>query len=88
MLFSDIRKLWTRALILNRPGRPLERVGSDLVSGLADLESYGQMVLANPDFVARLTANSTMNEANRTTFFGGDAQGYTDYPHLHDPTDA
>ena len=88
VLLSDIRKLWTRALILNRPGRPLERVGSDLVSGLADLESYGQMVLANPDFVARLTANSTMNEANRTTFFGGDAQGYTDYPHLHDPTDA
>ncbi|EUC20275.1 UNVERIFIED_ORG: 2,4-dienoyl-CoA reductase-like NADH-dependent reductase (Old Yellow Enzyme family) [Burkholderia sp. CF145] len=88
VLLSDIRKLWTRALILNRPGRPLERVGSDLVSGLADLESYGQMVLANPDFVARLTANSTMNEANRTTFFGGDAQGYTDYPHLHDPADA
>jgi 2,4-dienoyl-CoA reductase-like NADH-dependent reductase (Old Yellow Enzyme family) len=88
VLLSDIRKLWTRTLILNRPGRPLERVGSDLASGLADLESYGQMVLANPDFVARLTANSTMNEANRTTFFGGDARGYTDYPHLHDPADA
>lgn len=87
-LLSDIRKLWTRAFILNRPGRPRERVGSDLASGLADLESYGQMVLANPDFVARLTANSTMNEANRTTFFGGDARGYTDYPHLHDPADA
>ncbi|BDC43039.1 alkene reductase [Paraburkholderia terrae] len=87
-LLSDIRKLWTRALIVNRPGRPLERVGSDLASGLADLESYGQMVLANPDFVARLTANSTMNEANRTTFFGGDARGYTDYPHLHDAAGA
>ncbi|BCG02328.1 alkene reductase (plasmid) [Paraburkholderia sp. PGU19] len=88
VLLSDIRKLWTRALIVNRPGRPLERVGSDLASGLADLESYGQMVLANPDFVARLTANSTMNEANRMTFFGGDARGYTDYPHLHDAADA
>ncbi|BFG78202.1 alkene reductase [Paraburkholderia terrae] len=88
VLLSDIRKLWTRALIVNRPGRPLERVGSDRASGLADLESYGQMVLANPDFVARLTAKSTMNEANRTTFFGGDAQGYTDYPHLHDAAGA
>ncbi|AUT64204.1 alkene reductase [Paraburkholderia terrae] len=88
VLLSDIRKLWTRALIVNRPGRPLERVGSDRASGLADLESYGQMVLANPDFVARLTANSTMNEANRTTFFGGDARGYTDYPHLHEPAGA
>ncbi|MFP3552489.1 alkene reductase [Paraburkholderia sp. SIMBA_049] len=88
VLLSDIRKLWTRALIVNRPGRPLEQVGSDLASGLADLESYGQMVLANPDFVARLTAKSTMNEANRTTFFGGDARGYTDYPHLHDAAGA
>ena len=88
VLLSDIRKLWTRALIVNRPGRPLERVGSDLASGLADLESYGQMVWANPDFVARLTANSTMNEANRMTFFGGDARGYTDYPHLHHSADA
>jgi len=32
---------------------------------LADLEAYGQMVLANPDFVARLKAGAAMNEADR-----------------------
>jgi N-ethylmaleimide reductase len=53
-----------------------------VASGLADLEAYGQMVLANPDFVARLKASAPMNEADRATFFGGAARGYTDYPAL------
>ena len=69
-------------MILNRAGRPRDRIGVDVASGLADLEAYGQMVLANPDFVARLKTNSPMNEAVRATFFGGGAQGYTDYPAL------
>ncbi|MCL2076477.1 MAG: alkene reductase [Betaproteobacteria bacterium] len=81
-LLADIRKLWKGALILNRPGRSRDLVGSDVASGLADLESYGQMVLANPDFVERLKANAPMNAADPATFFGGSARGYTDYPTL------
>jgi len=53
-LLADIRKLWPGALIVNRPGRPREQAGADVAAGLADLEAYGQMVLANPDFVERL----------------------------------
>lgn len=81
-LLSDIRALWTGTLILNRPGRAREQMGADLASGLADLESYGQMVLANPDFVARLKANASMNPADRNSFFGGGNVGYIDYPTL------
>ncbi|TXH67688.1 MAG: alkene reductase [Thiothrix sp.] len=81
-LLQDIRRLWTGTLILNRPSRPREQIGSDIESGLADLEAYGQMVLANPDFVTRLQHNVPMNAADRATFFGGDAKGYTDYPSL------
>jgi N-ethylmaleimide reductase len=81
-LVADIRALWKRALILNRPGRPRDQVGADVASGRADLEAYGQMVLANPDFVARLKADAPMNDADRATFFGGAARGYTDYPAL------
>jgi N-ethylmaleimide reductase len=81
-LVADIRALCKRALILNRPGRPRDQVGADVASGLADLEAYGQMVLANPDFVARLKADAPMNDADRATFFGGAARGYTDYPAL------
>ena len=79
---GDLRALWTQSLIVNRPGRPRNRIGADLASGLADLEAYGQMVLANPDFVARLKTGAPMNEADRASFFGGAAQGYTDYPLL------
>jgi len=84
-LLGDIRSLWKQALIVNRPGRPRDQIGVDVASGLADLESYGQMVLANPDFVARVKAAAPMNEADRVSFFGGAAQGYTDYPRLRQP---
>ncbi|MFT9296553.1 MAG: hypothetical protein ABF542_00380 [Gluconobacter sp.] len=53
-LLSDIRQLWTSRLILNRPGRPREGIGNDVASGLADMEAYSQMILANPDFLTRL----------------------------------
>jgi N-ethylmaleimide reductase len=81
-LLGDIRSLWKQALIVNRPGRPRDQIGADVASGLADLEAYGQMVLANPDFVARLKAGVPMHKADSASFFGGSAQGYTDYPTL------
>lgn len=83
-LLSDIRKLWHQPLILNRPGRPSDQIGADIASGLADLEAYGQMVLANPDFAERVETNAPMNEADRSTFFGGTEKGYTDYSVLAD----
>jgi N-ethylmaleimide reductase len=81
-LLGDIRGLWQQSLILNRPGRPRSQIGADVAAGLADLESYGQLVLANPDFVARLRMDAPMNEADRDTFFAGAERGYTDYPLL------
>lgn len=79
-LLADIRRVWKRVLIVNRPGRPRDRIGADVAAGLADMEAYGQMILANPDFVARLKADAPLNDADRMTFFGGAAKGYTDYP--------
>lgn len=81
-LLADIRKLWDQALILNRPGRMLTDVGSDVKSGVADMESYGQYVLSTPDFTERLKSGAAMNTADNTSFFGGDAAGYVDYPVL------
>jgi N-ethylmaleimide reductase len=78
-LMADIRGLWKQALVVNRPGRSRDQIGADVASGLADLEAYGQMVLANPDFVKRLQTGAPMSEPDRATFFGGAARGYTDY---------
>ena len=85
---ADLRALWTPSLIVNRPGRPRDQIGGDVASGLADLEAYGQMVLANPDFVTRLKSGAPLNEADRASFFGGAAHGYTDYPVLEAATAA
>ena len=81
-LLTDIRKLWKGVLIINRADRPREQIGADVASELADLEAYGRFVLANPDFIARLKSGALMNAADRSSFFGGTAQGYTDYPAL------
>ncbi|VWB83827.1 alkene reductase [Burkholderia lata] len=81
-LLADLRARWNGTLILNRPGRTRDAIGTDVTSGLADLEAYGQMVLANPDFVTRVKTGAPMNDARRESFFGGDARGYVDYPAL------
>ena len=83
-LVADLRSLWRGNLVLNRSGRPRDQFGADIASGLAELESYGQMVLANPDFVERLESDGPMNPADPSTYFGGDDKGYIDYPTLAD----
>jgi hypothetical protein len=32
--------------------------------------------------IERLKKGASLNEPDRTTFFGGDSKGYTDYPTL------
>lgn len=81
-LLPDIRKLWKGTLIVNRMGRPRDRIGSDIASGMADMESYGAGTLANPDFVERIRTGAPLNEPDRATFYGGTGKGYTDYPTL------
>lgn len=85
-LLADIRKTWKGPLIVNRPGRERQSIGSDVTSGLADLEAYGAMVLANSDFVARIRKGADLNEPDRQTFFGGGDAGYIDYPMLAEET--
>ena len=51
-------------------------------SNLADLISFGRLYIANPDLVERLRIGGPLNVPDRTTFFGGGAAGYTDYPVL------
>ena len=38
-LLADIRTLWRQPLVLNRPGKPREKIGDDVDSGFADLET-------------------------------------------------
>ncbi len=48
----------------------------------ADLVAFGRPYIANPDLVERLKRGGPFNEGNRATYYGGGAEGYTDYPAL------
>jgi N-ethylmaleimide reductase len=48
----------------------------------ADFISFGRLYIANPDLVERLRIGAPLNVPDRATFFGGGAEGYTDYQAL------
>ncbi|MCY1163936.1 MAG: alkene reductase [Pseudomonadota bacterium] len=48
----------------------------------ADLVAFGVPFIANPDLVERLRSNAALNKPDKTTFYGGGARGYIDYPTL------
>lgn len=56
------------------------RAEEALSKGWADLVAFGRPFIANPDLPFRLEHNIELNEPDRSTFFGGNARGYTDYP--------
>ena len=53
-----------------------------VASGKADLVAFGVPFLANPDLPRRLRENAPLNTPDQKTFYGGGAEGYTDYPAL------
>ena len=75
------RRNLTAMLILNA-GYDRARAEADIASGRADLIAFGTGFLSNPDLPARLRRNAPLNAPDKTTFYGGDARGYTDYPAL------
>ena len=48
----------------------------------ADLVAFGKLFIANPDLTRRLREDAPLNMPDRATFYGGEANGYTDYPAL------
>ncbi|TKC62405.1 alkene reductase [Pedobacter hiemivivus] len=61
-----------------------QRAEEALENGWADLIAFGRSFIANPDLPDRLKYNLPLNEPKREKFFGGGAEGYTDYPFYTD----
>ena len=49
-------------------------------SGYADVVAFGKAYISNPDLVHRLHDDLPLNAWNSKRFYGGGADGYTDYP--------
>ena len=47
--------------------------------GQADAIAFGRSFIANPDLVERIAGGFPFNAYDRSTFYGGDQRGYTDY---------
>ncbi len=60
----------------------LETVEALLATELADAVVVGRPFLANPDLDTRWQRGAELNEPDYATFYGGGAEGYTDYPTL------
>lgn len=60
--------------------------GTKLIStGVCDMVVFGRVFISNPDLVERFRLGAPLAEANQATFYGGGAEGYTDYPSKFPP---
>jgi N-ethylmaleimide reductase len=79
--YASLRKRFDGAYIANN-GYDFELATKVLAEGAADLIAFGKPFISNPDLVERLKKGAALNEWDKTTFYGGGAKGYTDYPML------
>ncbi len=84
-LITDLRGRFDGAWIANTGFSDVttkESAQAILDAGQADAVAVGRLVIANPDLVTRWQQDAPLNEPNPDTFYGGGAEGYTDYPTL------
>ena len=71
-----------KGVYMTNGGYDRDRAERVLETGDSDLVSFGRLFLANPDLPERFKKGAPLNEPDETTFYGGEEQGYTDYPFL------
>jgi N-ethylmaleimide reductase len=79
--FHALRKEFAGAWMVNN-GYDYALADEAVSSGYADLVAFGKKFISNPDLVERLRTGAELNPYNSKTFYGGGAEGYTDYPAL------
>ena len=59
-----------------------EKANRFIGDGLMDAVAFGRDFLANPDLPERFAKNAELNPMRQIGVYGGDAEGYIDYPRL------
>lgn len=80
-LLASMKNAYTGTIILNG-GYDAARANADIAAGKAELISFGNTFLSNPDLVARLQLNAPLNAADQNTFYTPGEVGYNDYPKM------
>lgn len=79
--YASLRKRFSGTYIANN-GYDFKLATEILNQNKADLIAFGKPFISNPDLVERLKLGAPLNAFDKTTFYGGGAKGYTDYPAL------
>jgi len=80
-LTPALRHAFRGPLVING-GLDRDSAEAALRNGEGDAAAFAVKFLANPDLPERFAAGAPLNEADRTTMYGGGARGYVDYPFL------
>ena len=64
------------------PNATRKKSAAGQMMGLADVIAFGRKFLANPDLPERFRQRMPLNKDDPSTYYGGGAKGYTDYPSL------
>ena len=79
---KEVRAIYKNPVMV--AGKYTRESGQDILAkGYADLVAFGQPFITNPDFYHRIQNDiclTPVDYAAHSTFYGGDAKGYTDYP--------
>ncbi|MET4729060.1 N-ethylmaleimide reductase [Lysobacter enzymogenes] len=78
--FREALRLIYRGTLIYSGKYTKARAEDALARGWADLIGFGRPFIANPDLPHRLQHDLPLNEGDRTRYFGGGSEGYTDYP--------
>jgi N-ethylmaleimide reductase len=79
---EDIREAYRGNLVVNG-GYDRPRAALAVESGHAQCVSFARAYISNPDLAERFAAGAELSpEASLLTYYGGGAEGYTDFPPL------
>lgn len=67
-------------VLIGAGGYTQEKAEALIDKGVIDAVAFGRDYIANPDLVERFRDNHPLNEQRPEFFYGGDAEGYIDYP--------
>jgi N-ethylmaleimide reductase len=78
----DLFRPCFRGVLITAGGYRADTAEAALARGSADAVCFGRLFIANPDLPRRLLMGAPLNAYDRSTFYGGNEVGYTDYPFL------
>jgi N-ethylmaleimide reductase len=82
MAMVDLMRESYRGTLMIAGGFDRDSAEAWLEQGRADLIAFGRKFIANPDLPERFRLRAPLNPDDPSTYYGGGAKGYTDYPTL------